>query len=328
MPADFSLLGSLYWLELIALGLVSIALIVLTISMLRNNRLGVHSRKRIQTLRSNMEADAIQANQALHKAHDWELKAKQLAERLELRLSHLEERHDTAIERMEMFEERSNKFADTEKKLHHKVNELAEHMEEIKGEWQSQLEHALLSVRSIQGALDKTLLRVENTLKRLGEQEVIAQSIHQKIADVYSAADVQATGVRHLTLHSANQPHGGNVSTVFGEALDVSSDLLEQLKSMKLKSEQVFSRFSEEMGYYESQAYQHFDVLFNESDHARKELLANLEESRKHLDLLRNQSNKVQQESHNYTNKSIKKPFSNQLNAAPKVLYSSQLFND
>lgn len=283
MMLTTSLVEYFYMLELVVLGLISLALIFLTASIIINR---INSRdvgsSVSRGLQYELERDSQQVSETLQSLKQLESQVKVLADQYEDKYHHLNKSFEVLTQKAELFDDQTNQIMKDKFKLGEKIESMERQLEEGQKQWDEQWTGASESMQRIHETLESSLLRVDNALRRINEQEIIAQSFNQKISDAYDELVNKKQDHIQSVDHSRSQ-----VVEVLDDTVEESKKLLQQLKSFQAKTEQAFHNYNDVLGGYEDQAYEQFDSLFNQTDSARQELTASLEESRQYMDELK-----------------------------------------
>ena len=151
-------------------------------------------------------------------------------------------------------------------------------MTQIQNYWDEQLKESKDTVERVHSTLEQGLEKVESGLEALQNNEIKSRALSQQVVESYNQqSDIlsnNATASKEIRL---------NLDKAFAE----SKQLIEQLNTQKQSAEKSFQQYNEHLGAYESQAYEQFDSVFQATDIARKELDANVNESRLYINNLR-----------------------------------------
>lgn len=219
-------------------------------------------------------------------------------------------RIDKSLKAIENSEERAEKIIDRLvhqnnaliSKQHHawlsaeKIQDIAEHSESIEMSLQERSEALDRRIQQTQHLWDERLNETENTAIRvehelrngLNHLEVGIRRVQQQDAHSYQLAQhIAAQHNLQLSSLEANNELSEKVRSSLNQTLEESTHLLDHLRTNQSKTEEAYTKYMESIGQYEDDLYTQYDVAFQNSDMARQELSASVDESRIHVETLR-----------------------------------------
>jgi len=169
--------------------------------------------------------------------------------------------------------------------LQRATESIGNRLTQVQSYWDDQLEETVDTVQRIRSSLGASLNRVDNSMERLKEQEIMSQQFTKKLLKNYEE-------------QSAAQKENNLISTHVRESLEAtlgeSNQLLKHLQKYHRDAEDTFKNFSTTMQDYETQTYEQFEDIFSSTDSARKELQAGLEDSKQAIENIKSRDKDAQ----------------------------------
>lgn len=247
------------------------------------------TRKAQQTLYHQLEQEKKDIDAMLITIKQSARDAEYLAEQLKSRVKVINEEDQKRTTQGEQADRLLERARESELELRHASSTLGERLEQIQRYWDEQLGDTVDSVKQIREQLHVGLLHVDDGIKRMRDQEKMAQDFTQKL-------------IAHYQEQSQNQKDNSELSTKIHhnleEMLTESKHVLDQIRTHQNNANTIFHDFSTEMNSMEMQASEHFSRIYQSTDEVREELNNGLEEARHHLETLRRreeQSNEISQ---------------------------------
>jgi hypothetical protein len=284
----------MYFIELVVIGLMALALVSVTLSIFYSRWAGKREHLLIRKLRHKAELDKDEAIKSYDTIHEMQKKSQEVVNTLNIQLNELSDKQETTFARSDEIEMQAERVARYENQLKQDIDAMGKRMEQIQTYWDQQFEETVETIAKIHDRMNESISRLDNSLEKVAEQEKLANDLSIKMSEQYN---------KIIQEQEENTRVNKDVHKVLDDTLLESTRLLEQLKKYQDDSEKVFGNFTSELNSYESQAFEHFDAIYNAVDVARKELDANLEESRKQVSELRDIKKDVKKGPRSVTNR-------------------------
>ena len=264
--------------EVVIAGIVASALVLALLALFIGQWSGKKQNAAIKLIRQEVDKNKEDSEELLTDVRDNARAVRQLVDSLEKKVSAMTNKQHQAWIHMEDIEQMVEDADECSVELKQTTGGVHQRMEQIQRYWDGQLKETTDIVQRVQLSLEEGLTRVETGLAEIQENDMRSKILAQKVLEAYQQqAEV-------LSKHgSASDELSNNLQKVFNE----SESLLKQLHAHTETAERSFQHFNQELGAYESQAYEQFDGAFQATDIARKELTANVNESRQHVENLR-----------------------------------------
>lgn len=279
-------------LEATAIGVIAIVLVVTLISLFSNTSSSVKTRKLAQKISEDLTEKHKTANQSLMKLHEHEKTASGLISKLQQRYEILDQLQSAAEEKAENLENITERLQSHERDLQQASDSIGKRLNQVQNYWDEQLEETVDTVQRIRSSLGASLTRVDNSMERLKEQEIMAQQFTKKLVKNYEEQAAAQKENNHISTH---------VRKTLEATLNESSQLLQHLQKYHQDAENAFKKFSTTMEDYEVQSYEQFENIFASTDLARKELQAGLEDSKQVVEKLKARDKEAQELSEKVT---------------------------
>ncbi len=273
-------------LEAIAIAVIAIALMVILFSLFSTISSSAKSRKFAQKISEDLKQKRKAANQSLMKLYEYEKTASGLVGKLQQRYEMLDQLQSAAEEKAENLEHITESLQSHERDLQQASDSIGRRLNQVQNYWDDQLEETVDTVQRIRSSLGASLTRVDNSMERLKEQEMMAQQFIKKLVKNYEEQAAAQKENNHISTH---------VRKALEATLNESNQLLQHLQKYHQDAESAFKKFSTTMEDYEAQSYERFENIFASSDLARKELQADLEDSRQVVEKLKACDQEAQQ---------------------------------
>lgn len=233
---------------------------------------------RLRDLRNQAEQEQKQSSQwlttlklAAQQAGSLNEQAQQHAQSIEMHQAQCQAHYETSKELLEQ-------SLETESELRQISTHLGERLKHIQTYWDEQLDDTVNTVQQIRDRLQTSLEQVETSLKRLQDQENLAQTLTEQLNEQYQ----EQNRTHDLTVR-LSQELRSHLDLLVKE----SGHSLEYLRLSQQQNSQLTQHFETELADMEKQASEHFTQLYQSSDQARQELKASVTEARHHLATLR-----------------------------------------
>jgi chromosome segregation ATPase len=259
-------------------GIVASAIVLAILVLFIGQWSGRKQSSAIKIIRKNIEKDEKAIQSLVTNADENTAKIQQLLNNIEKKSVAITSKQHQAWIHAEDLEEMLEDTTEYSAELQQNTEQINQRMKQIQTYWNGQLTDTADVVERVQSTLEQGLQKVESGLEELQQNEVQSRTISQKIIEAYSQ---QASAL------AENSATSNKIKQNLQKAFEESEHLLQQLDEHKETANKSFQQFNNELGDYESQAYEQFDSAFQATDIARKELIANVNESRQHVDNLR-----------------------------------------
>ncbi len=273
-------------LEAVAIGVIAVVLMVTLFSLFSNTSSSVKSRQFAEKVSEDLKEKHSVANQSLLKLQEHEKSAQGIVNKLHHRFEMLEKLQSAAEEKGEKLEQITEQLQSHERDLQLASDSIGTRLNQVQTYWDEQLEETVDTVQRIRSSLGASLTRVDNSMERLKEQEIMSQQFTKKL-------------VKNYEEQAAAQKENNLISTHVRESLEAtlgeSNQLLQHLQKYHKDAENTFKKFSSTMEDYEVQTYEQFEDIFASTDLARKELQAGLEDSKQVVENIKSQDKKAQE---------------------------------
>ncbi len=251
-----------YLIELIALGLVVAALLAVTFSIFTRQGASKREQKKILSLRRTAEQDKEAVDRTLAEINNIGKQIKEDADEAQQQLTR-------ASKKASEIEQRAEAVATIELDMKQLIEATTERINHIQEYWEQQLEETTTAMSQINSHL-------ENGLKQTAQQGIQAETLLKNLSRLHA---------------ETTNEDGNDISTEIKETLNrtlvESKELLNQLKEYKQQATSAYQSFTLTLSDFEKQTHEQFDDIFNSADIARQELNANLDESRKYMEVFR-----------------------------------------
>ena len=272
-------------LEAVAIGVIAIVLMVTLFSLFSNASSSTKAKRIAEDVTNDLQEKHNVANQSVMKIHEHEKSVYSLVGKLHQRFEVLDKLQASAEEREASLEHTTEKLQSHERDLQRATESIGNRLTQVQSYWDDQLEETVDTVQRIRSSLGASLNRVDNSMERLKEQEIMSQQFTKKLLKNYEE-------------QSAAQKENNLISTHVRESLEAtlgeSNQLLEHLQKYHRDAEDTFKNFSTTMQDYETQTYEQFEDIFSSTDSARKELQAGLEDSKQAIENIKSRDKDAQ----------------------------------
>lgn len=273
-------------LEAVAIAVIAVVLMVTMFSLFTNMSSSAKAQRLAEQISTDLETKYKTANHALTKITEHEKSASSLVSKLHQRFDMLNKLQTAAEERGGELNQTTEKLQAHERDLRLASDSIGTRLDQVQSYWDDQLEETVDTVQRIRGSLGASLTRVDSSMERLKEQEIMSQQFTRKLVKNY---EEQAAAQKENNLISSHVRE--SLEATLGE----SNQLLQHLQGYQQDAENTFKSFSSTMEDYETRTYEQFEDIFASTDSARKELQAGLEESKTVVEKLKSQDQDVQQ---------------------------------
>ncbi len=276
LPPDSSSLINIF--EVVVAGIVASAIVLAILVLFIGQWTGRKQNAAIKTIREKIEKDEEIIQSSVVNVDKNTAKIQQLLNTIEKKSAAITSKQHQAWIHAEDLEEMLEDATEYTSELQQNTESVNQRINQIQTYWDEQLTDTADVVERVQSTLKQGLERVELGLEELQQNESQSHAISQKIVEAYG---------RQAIALSENSSTSYNIKQNLQKAFEESTHLLQQLDEHKESANKAFQHFNNELGDYESQAYEQFDGAFQATDIARQELTANVNESRQHIDNLR-----------------------------------------
>jgi chromosome segregation ATPase len=264
--------------EVVVAGIVASAIVLAILVLFIGQWSGRKQNAAIKIIRKNIEKEEEVIQSSVANVDKNTVKIQQLLNNIEKKSAAITSKQHQAWIHAEDLEEMLEDATEYSAELQQNTEHVNQRMNQIQAYWDGQLTDTADVVERVQSTLEQGLQKVESGLEELQQNEVQSRAISQKIIEAYS---------RQASALAENSSTSNDIKQNLQKAFEESKHLLQQLDEHKETANKSFQQFNNELGDYESQAYEQFDGAFQATDIARKELVANVNESRQHIDNLR-----------------------------------------
>jgi microcompartment protein CcmK/EutM len=248
-----------YLVELIALGLVALALLAVTISVFSRLKSSKSEQKKILLLRRTAEKDRKAFDQTVADIDN-------VGKQVEANVLQTNNYVERAADKVQEAEQHAENIENIEVEMKQLVDGTTERMAHIQEHWEQLLKETTESMAQIN-------VNFEKSVKKAGE---LSANVTDHLPSETLSKEVCIT-----------ENVNGEIKKTLDLTLIESKELLNQIKDYKQQAESAFHSFKNTLGGFESQAHEQFDEIFNTADMARQELNANLDESREYMKIFR-----------------------------------------
>ncbi len=275
-----------YIIELVVAGIVASALIISVLVLFLGRWAANREKKLIKELRIEAEAEKDHVISAAASIREKEEETSELVKDMQDKANRLTSKIDLADKHNEKILEVTEKVIKHEKELKEVSDHVSIRMNDIQDYWNDQLHETISVIGKVQSGLDENLAKVDDGIETMQRQKELSQDLLQDFLSKHKEQE-------EVVSNSSNISE--QVTKSLEETLEESNKLLELLKQHQKVAEKSLQGFSNELTVYEEQAYEQFDSTFQVADLARQELMANIDESRKHIETMR----RHEEQSHN-----------------------------
>lgn len=272
-----------YLVELVALGLVALALLAVTFSIIRRLKTGQREQKKMLSLRRSVEKDKEAADKAFSEIDGVGKQIKETAKEADMHLVR-------AAKKVREAEKHAETVANIEVEMKQAVDGTTERMIHIQEHWEFLLKETTESMDAIKTNLKEGVVQAAKN----SEQTTAAlHALNETATKVKNSADIPA---------QLKNPVNKEIQETLDLTLAESKELLAQIQAYQQQAKTVFTSFTSTLSGFESQAHEQFDEVFNTADVARQELNANLDESREYLKIFRKDNPEDQEDNQTKNN--------------------------
>ncbi len=267
------MLGYIDWL-IIAIAVLAILGAIFLLLPSGSNR----EAQQLRIIRLQAENDRKRIAEVLeitqHGVQDAESLIKQLHQQLENSTQSIQTAQTQATQSEQILE----RVSKAEREMHDVSSQLGERLQHLQSYWDEQLGDSVESVKRIRSKLHEGLTQVDDSIQRLREQEKMAQGFTRRLIEHHQQQ------AKH---QQDNARLSDEVQNRLEEMLQESNVLLDQMHRYQKEADTAFQKFTTEIETLENQAQDHMNTLAQNSDLARHELQAGLDESRQHVEIMR-----------------------------------------
>lgn len=263
----------------IAIAAISGAALVTALwAMLLGRKSMKKDRDFVGTLKKNIVHDQKRIDSSLKSITASEKRAEKVVDKLVHQNNALMSKQHYAWLNAEKIQELAESSAMIEADLLQKAESLERRIEQTQHVWNERLNETENTVLRVEQELREGLNHLETGIKRVQQQDAHSYQLAQHI-----------TAQHGLQLNNleANNALSEQVKSSLNKTLQESTALLEHLQGNQQKAEHAYQTYMESIGQYEGELYSQYDVAFQNADIACKELTANVDESRLHVESLR-----------------------------------------
>ncbi|CAA6824380.1 MAG: Unknown protein [uncultured Thiotrichaceae bacterium] len=266
-----------YLIELIAIGLLAVAILGVTLSITYRQISAKKKHAKLSLLNQQAEEKSYIIQKKLDSLGNIEKNFQENINASKTQLEAIQDEQNATSERADEIEKRAEHIAQLENEMKNTIDTITERLNHIQTYWDKQLNDTVNTINQINAKLD-------DGLQRTIEQERIANNLMLELTDKYGSIS---------TLSDVESPMQQQIQGNLLASLEESEKLLTQLKGYQTKAESSFNHFSEEMNGFESQAVKQFDAVFNTADIARQEMNASLAENPDYVHKLHNTNDDI-----------------------------------
>lgn len=267
------MLNNTDWI-IITIALVAAAISLLLLRPQTRNRDVI----RLRDLRVQAEQEQKQSSQwittlklAAQQAGSLNEQAQKHAQSIEIHQAQCQMNFEASQELLEQSQE-------SERELHQLSTQLGERLKHVQHYWDEQLEETVNSVQQLRERLQSGLAQVETSLKRLQEQEQLAEHLTQQLNQQYQ---------EHARTYELTSRLSQELRSHLDLLVKESGHSLEYLRLSHQQSSELSQNFEKELASMELQASEHFTQLYQTTDQARQELNNSVTQARQFLSTLR-----------------------------------------
>jgi len=264
--------------EVVIAGVVASAVVLSLLALFVGQWSGKKQNATIKKIRQDVENDKEITEKAVINVEESAAEAQHLIRSLSNKTSAITSKQHQAWLQVEDIEQLVEDAIDCNTELKQTTDGINQRMIQIQNYWEGQLKDTEEVVRRVQSTLEQGLASVESGLEALQEKKMKSQDLSQQVLDAYK----QQSSMLAKNAHTSE-----DIRLNLDQAFADSKHLLTQLNTHKKSAEKSFQQFNDDLGSYESQAYDQFDSSFQATDIARKELDANVNESRLQVENIR-----------------------------------------
>ena len=264
--------------EVVIAGIVASAVIFSLLALFVGQWSGKKQNIAIKKIRDSIEKDKSSAEQFVTNVENSADEANELIKELKSKTSVITSKQHQAWVQVEDIEQMVEDALECSRELKQTTDDVNQRMTQIQNYWDEQLKESANVVERVQSTLEQGLAKVESGLEALKNSELQSRALSQQVVESYN---------QQSEILSNNAVASKEIRLNLDKTFEDSKQFLEQLQTQKQSVEKSFQQFNDDLGGYESQAYEQFNGVFQSTDIARKELDANVNESRLYIDNLR-----------------------------------------
>ena len=264
--------------EVVIAGIVASAVVLSLLALFIGQWSGKKQNRAIKKIRDKIEKDKTSTESLVASIKERAEEANELVKGLKNKTSVITSKQHQAWVQVEDIEQMVEDALDCSNELKQTTDGINQRMTQIQHYWDEQLKESADVVERVQSTLEQGLAKVESGLEALQNNELKSHTLSQQVLESYH---------QQSDILSSNTSASKEIQLNLEKASEDSKHLLDQLNTQKQSAKKSFQQFNDDLGDYESQAYEQFDGAFQATDIARKELNANVNESRLYIDNLR-----------------------------------------
>lgn len=221
-----------YLIEIIAIGLVSLALVTIVVAIFFRQWSGKAEHKKILELRHDAQADKAKLDITVKEIIDIERQAHDNLAETKAQMQELVEQQQDVSKKNQDIETRVKQVALLEEEVKHTADVLSEQIDTIEQRWDEKLQHTVQTVEQL-----STIL--EDNLKHIKNQNIVANNLTQSLTDQYD----------DLQLEKKQSAIHGSIEAT----LVASTRLTTKLENLQQKAETAFTQFHTKLENFEQE---------------------------------------------------------------------------
>ncbi len=270
-------------IELVVAGIVASALILSLLVLFLGRWVGNREKKKIKEIRIKVEEEQEHVTAAASTIKIQEKESTQLAKQMRSEAEELSDKKGKIEKYENDIIETSEQVFIKSQKIDQVTERVSDRFEDIQNYWEKQLGDTVTTIKGLQGNLDDGFKKVDDDIATMKHQKLLSKELLQDFLNRHNEQGI---------IIEKNTKTSEEVSKNLDKTLKESKQLIKLLKQHQIKAEKSLQNFNSELTVYEEQAYEQFDSSFQVADLARQELSANVDESRKHIEMMRRHEEK------------------------------------
>jgi len=215
-----------YLIEIVAISLVSLALIAIIAAIFFRQWSGKAEHKKMLSLRNSMQYEKEKVDITISEIIDIEREAHDNLATTKIQITAMAEQQKTISNSAKEIELRAEHVALLEKEVKQTADILSERIDSIEKRWDEKLENTVKTV-------DKLSSILEDNLKHIKNQNIVANNLTQSLTDQYDQLQLEK---KQAAIHAS-----------INTTLKASTQLNEKLENLQQKAENAFSSFSNKL---------------------------------------------------------------------------------
>ena len=249
MPTIVQYSDLAYLIETAALGLVSAALITITLAILFRHWSGKREHQKVLSMRKSLQHEKEKIDITINEIVKIERNTHENLANTQIRLNELADQQIVINERAKEIDLRAEHVALLETEVKQTANTISKRIDNIQKHWDEQLKATVETVNQLSTVLNENLEHINN-------KNVLANYLTNSLSKKYD----------HLHSDQISPEIHTSINTTVKEC----TQLTTQLTEYQEQAEQAFSQFNDKLKTYKNQAHKQINESCNDADIAQE----------------------------------------------------------